>query len=221
MSGELRPTEEAPDEYLLLAIRKENCQSSVDLFNGILAGKILIERHDKRIAVLECQLKHRGNPCHNCWTSSWAPCEENEEDAVKFEDGWMICQQCQVTKWNRQHRERITELEAKIKTRDKLLLNANRAEHNTMELVIRAEKAETENDRLCEQIDPAFKGMLGGSRAECIAFGRNERQAEIDRLHGACQALSYAIDYDIDHGRQISTRVGAAHDNAKKALGHD
>lgn len=44
--------------------------------------------------------------CHICWTSSWAPCEKNEEGAINFRGEWVLCQMCQAEKWSRQHRER-------------------------------------------------------------------------------------------------------------------
>ena len=79
-----------------------------------------VEDLRKRITELEANLTelrdHRPmtNACNICWTSSWAPCEKGEEEAVQLQGGWVICQMCQSEKWSKQHRERITELEAQL-----------------------------------------------------------------------------------------------------------
>lgn len=95
--------------------------------------------------------------------------------------------------------ERITELEAlnakqseRISELDRLL---GRTEESSAEQYERAKKAEAENVKLREKCDAAFTGLLGASRGECIAWGRRERQPEIDKLREAAEELVEGANY--------------------------
>lgn len=47
--------------------------------------------------------------------------------------------------------------------------------------------------------DAAYTGLLGASRSECIAWGRRERQPEIDKLREGCEARDIIIRIHARH----------------------
>jgi len=56
-----------------------------------------------------------------------------------------------------------------------------------MSPIFAIKRLQEERDRLQDESDNAFKGLLGSSRGECIEWGRRERQKELETSLSECR----------------------------------